>query len=281
MRNPEQIATNLFLADDGIWRTNVQRGVSYPVDGNTACRQIEDDSFWFRHRNRCILEVLRIFPPPGPLFDIGGGNGFVSLALQRAGVETVMVEPGPEGARNAIRRGVRTVICATIEDAGFLPGTLPAVGMFDVLEHIADEVSFLQTLHDRLVPGGRIYLAVPAFEALWSAEDVAAGHFRRYTIASVTRALIRSGFTVDYATYFFQWLWLPIFLFRTTPSWFGRPAARAVDDRRRQHRAPRGIVNRAIDSLLSREVRSVSNRQRIPFGSSCLVVATASGSRSV
>src|SRR4029453_13054884 len=103
----------------------------------------------------------------------------------------------------------------------FRPGSLPAIGMFDVLEHIENDVAFLDSLHELLIPSGRIYVAVPAFGFLWSADDAAAGHFRRYTIGTLTKALASSGFIVDYSTYFFQWLWLPIFFFRTMPSVIG------------------------------------------------------------
>ena len=42
---------------------------------------------------------MRRFPPPGTVFDVGGGNGFVTLAIQNAGMDAVLVEPGPEGVR--------------------------------------------------------------------------------------------------------------------------------------------------------------------------------------
>ena len=273
MQRLDLIATNLSLGEDGIWYGHEQSRLSYPADGNELCYQVEDDSFWFRHRNRCILQVLRRYPPTGTLFDVGGGNGFVSLGLQRAGIGTVLVEPGKEGARNAARRGLHTVICATMEDAGFLPGSLPAIGMFDVLEHVENDLAFLESLHDLLIPDGRIYLAVPAFAFLWSAEDAAAGHFRRYTIGTLTKALDSSGFTVDYSTYFFQWLWLPIFLFRTVPSFIGlRPPSSFIEPRN-EHRGPQGLVKRLWDALMEREARAIARGHRIAFGSSCLVVA--------
>ena len=60
--------------------------ISYPEEGNEACFQIEDQSFWFRHRNNCIQELVRKFPPngKGPIFDVGGGNGFVAKGMMRS-----------------------------------------------------------------------------------------------------------------------------------------------------------------------------------------------------
>src|SRR5262245_31141316 len=101
-----RIATNLRLTEVGVWTSGSSGGFSFPAGGHGECFSIEEGSFWFRHRNACLLEVLRVFPPRGALFELGGGNGFVAQALARAGYETVVLEPAHEGARNALARGL-------------------------------------------------------------------------------------------------------------------------------------------------------------------------------
>jgi hypothetical protein len=82
----------------GVWRGRGTEPVSYPAAGNNACFALEDSSFWFAHRNACLLAVLRQFPAIGPFFDIGCGNGFVAAVLQSGGgVPVVLVEPGADG----------------------------------------------------------------------------------------------------------------------------------------------------------------------------------------
>ena len=125
---------------------------TYPDAGNAFCFQVEDGSFWFHHRNACILGAVRRFPPAGPVFDIGGGNGFVARGLVQQGFPAVVVEPGPEGARNARSRGLDPVVCAALDDAGFRPGALPAAGLFDVLEHLDDDVDVLRRLGVLVAP---------------------------------------------------------------------------------------------------------------------------------
>ena len=173
------ISQNLSLNSNDIWVASNQRDISYPEDGNQACFTLEDSSYWFRHRNDVIAQLVKTFSPQEAIFDIGGGNGCVSYALQSNGLEVVLVEPGQVGVRNAKQRGVRTVIQSTLEDAGFAPQSLPAVGIFDVLEHIELDCDFLQMLYRYLKPDGRLYITVPAFHCLWSFEDVHAGHYRR------------------------------------------------------------------------------------------------------
>ncbi len=263
------IAPNLRLNEEGIWCSIDSSTISYPSEGNEDCFAIEDASFWFTHRNACITEVVRRFPPSGTIFDIGGGNGVVANALRRGGFDVALLEPGMEGARNARVRGIETVICSTLEDAGFLRGSLPAAGLFDVLEHIEDDEGFLRSLHAYLMPGGRIYLAVPAYNLLWSAEDDYAGHYRRYTLKRLDRVFRAAGFTGEFSTYFFQPLPLPIFLLRTIPSLL-RLYRVSAENTQSEH-AGGGSAGAVLDRLLARERQQLARGRSIPFGGSCLV----------
>ncbi|NNL64756.1 MAG: class I SAM-dependent methyltransferase [Myxococcales bacterium] len=251
--------------------------LSYPEDGNAFYRQLEEDSFWFRHRNACLLAALGRLPPEGAIHDVGGGNGFVARALQDAGYDTTLVEPGPVGAENARKLGVKKVIEATLEEADLDEGSLAAIGIFDVLEHMPDEAGFLDGLHRHLRPGGRLYLTVPAYDALWSGEDEFAGHHRRYGRGALAATLTRAGFDVEYLSHIFWLLPLPILLFRAIPSRLGLHRSGNTPARQREHGAGGGIANRAISAALSFEPRAIAAGRRIPFGGSLLCVARARG----
>ncbi len=79
-----ELAQNLKLKD-GIWFTDHNSAISYPEEGNDACFQVEDSSFWFKHRNACIAKVVENYKPEGMFLDVGGGNGFVSSMLASKG----------------------------------------------------------------------------------------------------------------------------------------------------------------------------------------------------
>src|SRR5690606_38954022 len=84
--------------------------VSYPEAGHGACFDIEDASFWFRHRNEAISAMVRRHPPDGLLLDVGGGNGYVAQRLVRDGWPVALLEPGVQGATNArLQRGLERV----------------------------------------------------------------------------------------------------------------------------------------------------------------------------
>ena len=101
----EKIAHNIKKAENGIYYSESESHVSYPEDGNYNCLQIEEDSFWFKHRNNIIANSVRKHSPNKTFFDIGGGNGFVAKRLQNDGIKTILVEPGKRGAINANKRG--------------------------------------------------------------------------------------------------------------------------------------------------------------------------------
>lgn len=270
-------ADGLQRKPDGVWRGRDTEPVSYPAAGNNACFALEDSSFWFAHRNACLLALLRRFPTIGPLFDIGGGNGFVAAALQLEGaLPVVLLEPGADGIRHAQARGLRTVVQATLKEAHFRDRSLPAIGFFDVMEHIDDEQGFLGEIRRCLTADGRIYLTVPAGRWLWSDADVQAGHYRRYTFASLRGALERAGFRPLFMSKMFSPLPLPLFLSRSLPSLFGhrRQLARSYS---RQHR-PKGRT--LMERVWHWELARLARGRSIPCGTSCLAVAELSSYKS-
>lgn len=274
----ERYSEVLREREPGVWAPRAAHpagdaGVHYPEEGHALCGELEDESFWFRHRNRVILAAVRRFPPPGPLFDVGGGNGHVSLALERAGWQPVLVEPGAEGVRRARERGLSPVVHATLAEAGFRAGSLPAIGMFDVLEHLEDDRAVLADLHGLLAPGGRLYLTVPAYPLLWSADDRHARHQRRYRLGGLRSRCREAGLSVLAATYFFVPLPLPILLLRTLPDRLSLSGPVAAPRSRREHRAATPTIRRVLEAFLAVELRLVERGFALPSGSSCLVVA--------
>jgi SAM-dependent methyltransferase len=267
------IAPNLLQNDEGLWVARGQTGVSYPTQGDDMCVAVEDNSFWFNHRNNIIVRLLKAFPPAGAVFDVGGGNGFVCMALERAGIETVVVEPGPHSALNAMKRGLPVVIRSALEDVGFKAESVAAFGLFDVLEHIEGDREFLQTLHRSLVQSGWLYLTVPAHKALWSIDDDLAGHFRRYTTRVLTKHLTEAGFTVRYCSYFFSFLAPAIFAFRSIPSRLRLRRSVSAATTEREHASPSGLGGWLLAQCLALERKRVEQGKRIPLGSSCIAVA--------
>ena len=265
----EEIAPGLVRDPAGYWLTPEQAAtISWPADGNDTCLAMEEESFWFAHRNRAIVAAVRRYPPDGPIFDVGSGNGYVAAALEKAGFPTIAIEPSRAGASNAMARHVANVVCGVFPSTAFLRPAAGAVALFDVLEHVEDDRAFLESLRPWLRGAGRLYLTVPAYRWLWSDNDVRSGHHRRYTIPSLAATVTRAGFRIDFATYLFWFLPLPILLFRVLGK--NSSASRA----RRQHAAGGAALRRMAEAFLAPEMAFVRRGMRVPFGGSCLVIAS-------
>ncbi len=276
----EHFSEKLTLSPQGIWKPNASmEDISYPQDGHESRASLEEKSFWFNHRNSCIQEVIKQYPPNGVLFDIGGGNGYVSLGLQKIGIDTVLVEPGATGAYNAKRRGIQHVVCSSFQKAEFQPKSLPAVGVFDVVEHIENDSAFLVSLSKKLIRNGRIYITVPAFDFLWSAKDIHEGHFRRYTINKIKQILTNSGFQIEYANYLFHFLVPPIFLLKAIPFKLGLTKSHDTKKGQQEHKPVQGMTKLIINFISNREINKIKKLKPIKYGSSIIVVAKITASK--
>lgn len=144
------------------------------------------------------------------------------------------------------------------------------MGLFDVLEHIENDIGFLTLIYEKLKNNGLLYCTVPAYTFLWSAEDVDAGHFRRYLKSKLCNKLNSCGFKIEYATYFFSILPIPIFLFRTIPSLIHKKKTSSQEKNCSEHNKGQGSLFQKIWEM---ELKLIEKKRRIPFGGSCFVVA--------
>ena len=247
-----------------------QEEVSYVDEDHDVCLGVEDGSFWFRHRNECIAGLVTRYPFKGTFYDVGGGNGYVARRLLDDELDVVLVEPGLRGAENArLKRGIPKVVCGTLSSAGIPVGSAGAVGIFDVVEHVADDRGFIREIATVLQPGGMLYLTVPAYGWMWSNADVVAGHHRRYTRASIYEA-VAPFFDVKFVSYYFAPLLLPIALMRALPHRLGVRGSAPTEV---EHGTDGGMVVRVMERLLARELRRLEAGRTVRMGASLIMAA--------
>jgi len=220
-------------------------------------------SWWYTTRNDILWQKTKALLRGSALWDIGGGSGIVARFLMSRDVDVVLVEPSAGGAKIARDRGVSS-LCATLEQLRLPGACLPAVGMFDVLEHLDDRAKTLREIERVLLPGGYLLLTVPALQTLWSDSDVAAGHYVRYNRRFIRAELERHDFEILRLGYFFALTVLPLFAMRAIPYRLGFRKPIADDE---TLGASGGIVGR-FAAWLERTLA-----MRTPVGSSLLVVA--------
>jgi SAM-dependent methyltransferase len=268
-------ASNLRLGADGIWFAPEDTDQGFASADDTDWVEVEDKSFWYRHRNEIVLDAMRRFPPRGWLFEIGAGNGAVCAALAAAGLRVVAIEPTVAWARNARRRGLDHVVCAHFQNAGFSPGTLENAALFDVIEHIPDDQRFLTELRSLMPTDGLLYLAAPAFTSLWSSEDDLSGHCRRYHRSELEERVTAAGFSVEYRTYFFAPLAPAILVARSLPYRLGITRKRTHASSAADHGVSNSPAVRLMRGALRAERALIDRGMRLPWGATILVIARA------
>ena len=68
-----KLATSLTEVEPGLWTSTGDARVSYPVDAHKALAEIEDTSFWFRHRAAVLGTVLFLEFRPTALSSMSAG----------------------------------------------------------------------------------------------------------------------------------------------------------------------------------------------------------------
>jgi hypothetical protein len=76
--------------------------------------------------------------------------------------------------------------------------------LMDVLEHVDDDISLLETYLAKVPKGTKFLISVPAFQYLWSAHDIFLEHKRRYTLAEIELVAKEAGLTNICGAYYFS-----------------------------------------------------------------------------
>ncbi len=167
-----------------------------------------EQSWWYRGRARAIDAALRKtgVMSVATALDYGAGFGGMFVHLNRFADRIEAFEPDTEARTTLLSRGY-AMVHETEADA--FRNAYDIVGLFDVLEHIEHDEAFLTNAHAGITKGGVLTLTVPAFPFLWSIHDEQKHHFRRYTRRSVTEVLQKTGYRVEYCSYWNTSLFLP------------------------------------------------------------------------
>lgn len=161
--------------------------------------------------------------------DIGCSSGKFLSNLPDGKRALFGLEPGRELVESAQKVLPRaTILQGVIEDLQKLPlPSFDTITMLDVLEHIEDDRAALAHVFDKLKPGGRFVVVVPAYQALYGKRDAAYGHYRRYGKAELISKLQNAGFKIESCRY---WNMLGVIPYFISEKLFGKVLTRVGDD---------------------------------------------------
>jgi SAM-dependent methyltransferase len=131
------------------------------------------------------------------ILDFGAGRGTFAVPLKLSGADVTCVEPDESLRGMLAGHGLAAVeSLERIASASF-----DFIFTLNVLEHIRDDAATLRALREKLRPGGRLLVYVPAFQLLYSSMDRKVGHVRRYRRERLAALASTCGLTVETVRY--------------------------------------------------------------------------------
>jgi 2-polyprenyl-3-methyl-5-hydroxy-6-metoxy-1,4-benzoquinol methylase len=151
--------------------------------------------------HRRLKRLEKQYRPPGRLLDVGAYTGALVAVSAQHGWSAVGVEPSRWAVSQAHVRGL-AVLEGTLASVPFEDESFDVVTMFDVIEHVFDPLSLLQSAARLLKPGGIVVVHTMDAGSLtarlmgsrwpWLMEM----HLHYFTRRTLSRALEQSGFRV-------------------------------------------------------------------------------------
>jgi ubiquinone/menaquinone biosynthesis C-methylase UbiE len=232
----------------------------------------EDEHWWYRNTRALVAHLVAPWLPRAQrILDAGCGPGGNGAWLAQYG--TVV---GVDVAADALafvraRRRETLPVRAPLEALPFPDASFDIVIGITVLYTVDDDSRALQELARVLAPGGALVVLEPAFEALRREHDRTVHGRRRFRREELRQGLLDNGLSVERATYAYSFLAPPAAVLRGLDRLRGGSAERtrpASDVERRS-------LDRVFEPLGQAERRWLA-RRNVPFGTSVIVVASAS-----
>ena len=227
--------------------------------------------WWYRARRDILADYLTReahLPANARILEIGCGTGHNLPMLAAFGsVEAIEIDPAARAiASERLGRPVGAAPLPVLP--GVERGAYDLIAVLDVVEHIEDDVAALKAMAGCLKPGGKILITVPAHQWMWSAHDVVNHHHRRYSKATLVRAIRAAGLEPAKLGYFNSLL----FPVAAAARIVGRITGREDSD----DSPPPRALNRLFETIFRLERHLIG---RVPFSPGVSIVTLASPAR--
>jgi SAM-dependent methyltransferase len=156
------------------------------------------EHFWTERRFEVMCRLAGELVDRAPaIAEVGCGHGLLQRQIEDSYRREVTGFDLNEMALERTVSRISPVCCYDVfQKCPEYQSRFDLIFLFDVLEHIRDEESFVTAIQFHLAPGGKIVVNVPAMQSMYSRFDQAVGHFRRYKIDRLRRVAQGSGMTV-------------------------------------------------------------------------------------
>jgi hypothetical protein len=161
------------------------------------------EHFWIRRRfdvlKRLANQLLR---QGGSAAEVGCGNGLLQRSMEdEYGVQVAGFDLNEGALQKSLSRSSPLYYYDVRQRSPQFRSRFELIFLFDVLEQIEDQRSFLDAVAFHLKETGTLLINVPAYQSLYSPYDKAAGHLRRYSVNYLKDVAASSGLKVHSYTY--------------------------------------------------------------------------------
>lgn len=162
--------------------------------------EIEEDHWWFVGKRMILRALLDSVPKRLRMLDLGCGTGGI-LRDWMDDHTCVGVDRSELALKICKKNGFDSLVRGDLTEFPFRPDSFDIVMLMDVIEHLPDDVGFLKNVSRVCSKGGRVVIAVPAFQLLWSQHDVTFEHHRRYNAKQLEGVARAAGLEPERITY--------------------------------------------------------------------------------
>ena len=185
----------------------------------------------------------------GNILDVGCGTGAFLHTMQQAGWKTTGLEPD-QAAREKAKKLYDLQILSSEKLFTLTPGTLDAITLWHVLEHVHQLHEYVEQLKKLLTENGRLFIAVPNYTSYdadvykenWAAYDVPR-HLYHFSPQSIKLLMNLHGLEV----------------MDIRPMWFDSFYVSMLSE---QHKNGKGNMLRAFFNGLISNIKTIFNKEK-------------------
>ncbi len=162
--------------------------------------ELEATHWWFVGKRLILRSLLKDQAPGQRILDLGCGTGGILRDWMDRN-RCVGIDYSGLALKICAQAGFDRLARGDLNNLPFRKQTFDTVLLMDVIEHLEDDVGLLKSAGDVCAADGRLVVAVPAFQLLWSQHDVTFQHYRRYSAKQLHAVIRAAGLEPERTTY--------------------------------------------------------------------------------
>lgn len=250
------------------------RGDGFSPENLRFLSGMEEKYFWHKGRREIIYQIIKDWAGDKisnlRMLELGCGNGNILQYLKKKGID---VEGGDISFEGLVfcKKIVDIPLCQIDAlNTPFVSESYDIVGLFDIMEHLADDQLLLREAYRICKKGGLIIVTVPAYKSLWSYFDEISGHKRRYSKKELVSKLQKAGFKAKKISYYMFFLFPLYWAFRKLN--ISKKDSKSIAPSKLTEQKYIPVVN-SLFLLFLRIEKWLLKKIDLPFGASLICVA--------